>query len=183
MNYQVLQALNSLAGHYPVLDDLMVFSATYLIYVVMAGALLVGLPLLRRHDWTPLAAAAATAGLSFALGLIASRVFFEPRPFTTHPDIVLLIPHAAGKSFPSDHATAAFALGFAVLTFLSRRWGLVLLLAAAMIGVARVYAGIHYPGDIVGSAVISLVAVLVVRTLARRLPLRASGREGARNVG
>lgn len=122
MNYRLLQTLNGLAGHHRLLDDLMVFSATYLIYVVVACLALAALPALRRRNWPPLLAVAASVWLAFVLGLLASRLFFEPRPFTTHPDILLLTPHAAGKSFPSDHATAAFAFAFALLVFLSRRW-------------------------------------------------------------
>lgn len=164
MNYWLLQAVNGLAGHNQVADDLMVFSATYLIYLSAALATLVALPLLRRGESRPLVAAAASVGFAFALGVLASKLFFEPRPFTTHPAIVRLIPHAAGKSFPSDHATAAFAFAFAVWAFVSRRWGLVMLAAAVLIGFARVYAGIHYPGDIAGSALIAGLAVLFVRS-------------------
>lgn len=177
MNYKLLQALNGLAGHQRLLDGLMVFSATYLIYLVMAVVALVALPVLRRRDWPRLLAVAASLGLAFVLGVLASRLFFEPRPFTTHPDIRLLTPHAAGKSFPSDHATAAFAFAFALLAFLSRRWGLVALAAAVLIGFARVYSGIHYPGDIAGSALISGLAVLVVRTLWHRISLQTGVRE------
>lgn len=180
MNYRLLQTLNGLAGHHRLLDDLMVFSATYLIYVVVVVVALVALPVLRRRDWPPLLAAAASTGLAFVLGVLASRLFFEPRPFTTHPAVVLLTPHAAGKSFPSDHATAAFAFAFALLAFLSRRWGSVVLAAAVLIGFARVYSGIHYPGDIAGSAAISAVAVLVVRAVLRVTPLRPHLREGSR---
>lgn len=169
MNFRLLQDVNGLAGHHRLLDDLMVFSATYLIYLAAAVAALVALPVLRRREWPPLLTAASSVVLAFVLGVLASKLFFEPRPFTTHPDIVLLIPHAAGKSFPSDHATAAFAIAFAVLAFLSRRWGLVLLAAAVLIGFARVYAGIHYPGDIAGSALVAGLAVLALRALARAL--------------
>lgn len=169
MNYKLLQTLNGLAGHHRLLDDLMVFSATYLIYLVVGAVALVALPVLRRRDWPPLLAFATSVGLAFVLGFLASKLFVEPRPFTTHPDTLLLTPHAAGKSFPSDHATAAFAFAFALLAFLSRRWGLVLLAAAVLIGFARVYSGIHYPGDIAGSAVISALAVLVVRVILHRV--------------
>ena len=179
MNYRLLQTLNGLAGHHWLLDKLMVFSATYLIYVVVAGVAVVALPVLRRRDWPSLLAVAVSISLAFLLGVLASSLFFEPRPFTTHPDILLLTPHAAGKSFPSDHATAAFAFAFASLAFLSRRWGLVALVAAVLIGFARVYAGIHYPGDIAGSALVSALAVLVVWVVRQRIPLRTWIRESS----
>ncbi len=174
MNYRLLHMINSLAGHSWLLDDLMVFVAKYLVYVVFVVLALVGLPFLRRRDWQPLFAAGSGLVLAFALGLLATTVYFEPRPFTTHPGLHVLTPHDPGKSFPSDHATAAFAISFVLLAFLSRRWGLVVLGCALLIGFARVYDGIHYPGDIAGSAVIAALGVGAVSAalaaLARRHP-------------
>lgn len=47
-----------------------------------------------------------------------------------------------------------------------------MLAAAVLIGFARVYSGIHYPGDIAGSAVISALAGLIVRAVLHRIPSR-----------
>jgi undecaprenyl-diphosphatase len=73
-----------------------------------------------------------------------------------------LIAHEPGVSLPSDHATAAFALAFGVYAFLSRSWGVALGAAALAIGVARVWSGVHYPGDILAAAIIAGLAVLQV---------------------
>jgi undecaprenyl-diphosphatase len=173
MNYQIADAINDLSGHSWVLDDLMTFAARDLVFVAFALFGLRMLPVLRSRDWGRLLTAGATLGLAFGLGLVASQVYAEPRPFTSHHDIHRLISHAAGQSFPSDHATAAFALGFAMLVFVSRTWGQVLLALAVVIGLARIYTGVHYPGDILGSLIIVLLAVGVVE-LARRLYLQVS---------
>ncbi|MEK8110462.1 phosphatase PAP2 family protein [Micromonospora sp. M12] len=63
-------------------------------------------------------------------------------------------PTRPRRSLPSDHATAAFAVAFAVGVFLSWRWGLLLSVLAAVIGFARVWAGVHNPADILVGAVI-----------------------------
>lgn len=172
MNYQLLHAINGLAGHSRLLDDLMVFVAKDLIYAVFVVLALVGLAALRRRKWPSLFAAGAGLVLSFALGLLAAAVYVEPRPFTTHVGLLVLTPHDPGTSFPSDHATAAFAIAFVLLAFLSRRWGLVVLAAAVLIGFARVYDGIHYPGDIAGAALVAALGVgtvlAAVTLLARR---------------
>jgi len=161
MNYQLLHAINGLAGHSRVLDNLMIFSAKYLIFAVFVVLALVALPFLRRRQWPPLLGAGAGLVLAFALGVLTTAVYFEPRPFTTHPGLHVLTPHDPGKSFPSDHATAAFAIAFVLLAFLSYQWGLVVLAAAILIGFARVYDGIHYPSDIVGSALLAALGVAV----------------------
>jgi undecaprenyl-diphosphatase len=168
VNYQLADAINDLSGHSSLLDDLMSFAARDLIFVAFALFGLRMVPVVRSRDWGRMLRVAATLGLAFILGLAASQVYAEQRPFTTHHDIHRLISHAAGQSFPSDHATAAFALGFAMLVFVSRTWGLVLLGLAVVIGLARIYTGVHYPGDILGSLAVVLLALGIVE-LARRV--------------
>lgn len=172
MNYQLADAINDLSGHSAFLDDLAKLAASALIVVVFALFGLRMLLVVRDRDWIRLLQVGATLGLAFVLGLLAAQVYSEQRPFTTHHDIHQLISHAAGQSFPSDHATAAFAIGFAMLVFVSRAWGLVLLALAVVIGLARVYVGLYYPGDILGSLVVVLVAVGIVL-----LATRVSGRQ------
>jgi undecaprenyl-diphosphatase len=84
-----------------------------------------------------------------------------------HPhETVLLVAPSHEPSFPSDHAIAAFAIGFAV-AFMGRRMGAVFLAGATLVAVTRVISGIHYPGDVLGGAVIGLVAAVIVMFFAR----------------
>lgn len=127
---------------------------------------------------------------AYGLNLLIERFLFEPRPFIGHK-VHLLIAHTNDASFPSDHTAWSFAvvgmLFFGVLPFaiatLKKRPGVVhglsfaqlwvpglLFLAsfviACAIGVARIYVGVHYPGDILGGTIDGLIAAFVV-TLVR----------------
>jgi|SRR5579883_1551195 undecaprenyl-diphosphatase len=130
--------------------------------------------------------------LAYAINLAWEQVIFEPRPFVNHK-VHLLISHAADASFPSDHTAWAFAvfglLAFCLLPLLfaarSRNGQnsaparsvrliplLLILLAlviACSIGFARVFVGIHYPGDILGGAIDGLLAAGIVTALSRWL--------------
>lgn len=66
------------------------------------------------------------------------------------------------QSFPSGHATTAFALA-AVLGFLSERWFYPALLLAGLIGLSRVTLGVHYPSDVLAGAVIGLLGAYAIR--------------------
>jgi undecaprenyl-diphosphatase len=72
-----------------------------------------------------------------------------------------LVPHGADASFPSDHATAAFAIATAIWL----RWrlaGAVSLVLAAALAVARVAVGVHYPGDVVAGAILGTGAAVAL---------------------
>jgi undecaprenyl-diphosphatase len=114
---------------------------------------------------------AAGATLSALLGLLANaalgHLWYHPRPFVDHPvQTVLLVHHGADNSFPSDHATVAFAIAFVALAF-HRRVGLLFLVAATLIGLDRILVGVHYPIDVMASAVVGFSAAALVTTAGR----------------
>lgn len=157
MNYHLFQLINGWAGHSDGVDDVMEFAATALIYVVFAAAGLIGLHLLWHRRIGALVRAGTALALAYAAATVTSLFSHEVRPFQTH-QVVQLIPHAAGSSLPSDHATAGFTLASVMAAFLYRLWSVPLAAAAAAIGFARVWVGVHYPGDIAASLVIALAA-------------------------
>ncbi|WP_314585828.1 phosphatase PAP2 family protein [Paenibacillus terrigena] len=97
-------------------------------------------------------------GGSALLNVVLKRLFTRERP-TIHR-----ILEETGYSFPSGHAMAAFSL-YGVIVFLlwkhiRPRWGRVLLLILgsliiAMIGISRVYAGVHYPSDVLAGYLVA----------------------------
>ncbi|MFE9689559.1 phosphatase PAP2 family protein [Micromonospora sp. NPDC005806] len=157
MNYHLFQLINAAAGVSDPVDDIFEWLAVWLIYVL---GVLAAVPVLRglRRERLAVIRVAAVLALAFAVGQGAAAISTEVRPFQTHP-VHQLIPHAAGPSLPSDHATAAFAVAFAVGAFLSRRWGVGLAVLAVLLGFARVWTGVHYPADILAGAVIAGAAV------------------------
>ncbi|MEV4623145.1 phosphatase PAP2 family protein [Asanoa sp. NPDC049573] len=168
MNYRTFEAINGLAGRVDGVDDPVEFVAVWLIFGVFAVAAGLCLHALLRRRFRPVAEVCAALALAFLVGLAVGGLGLEQRPFQAHP-VHQLIAHAPGTSLPSDHATAAFAVALAVTVFLHRRWGLALLVAAVLIGLARIWVGVHYPADILASLVIAALAVGVV-VLSRRLP-------------
>ncbi|KKP59446.1 MAG: Bacitracin transport permease protein BCRC [Candidatus Magasanikbacteria bacterium GW2011_GWC2_34_16] len=96
-------------------------------------------------------------GISFIIGFLVK----EFRPHIYHPESrVLFTPLSNWKSFPSDHSFSAWLVFFLALIFgLPGAWALLLL--ALWVSWGRVYAGLHYPLDIVGGVVLAgLLAIL-----------------------
>ena len=161
MNDQLFELLNREAGRFDSLDDVIEFAAQWLIYLSFAIAGILGCQALHRRQFRPLVQLGVTLVLAFGAATALAHISSQLRPFQSHP-VHQLIAHDPGVSMPSDHATAAFALAFGIGTFLHRGWGVVLTVLAVVIGFARVWAGVHYPGDIAVGALIAALATAEV---------------------
>ena len=111
--------------------------------------------------------AAASASLALLVNAALGSLWFHDRPFVDHPHAtLLLVHHAADNSFPSDHASVAFAVAFSVFAFY-RRYGLVLVFGATAIAVDRIFVGVHYPVDLASSLLIGVASALIVNRFGR----------------
>ena len=157
MNEQVFFLINNLSGKNKLIDALMIFAASDLIYIIFLIAAIICGILLYKKQWVQVAYAAITLTVAFILLHIASMLYVDHRPFVDLK-VHQLVSHAAGKSFPSDHTTAACAIGIAIYLFVKRKLGVALIFFALFIGFARIYVGIHYPIDILGGIMVALIA-------------------------
>jgi undecaprenyl-diphosphatase len=106
-------------------------------------------------------AAGLSAGLALFLAQAIASVWDRPRPYEAHPgESHLLLAPSPDPSFPSDHATAAFAIAVAI-GLRHRKAGLLTLALATLVSVARVGMGTHYPSDVLGGAALGALAALV----------------------
>ena len=88
--------------------------------------------------------------------------FGRARPPLRDPDPEPLVSLPATSSFPSGHATVAFACATVLALAVPRlRWPLLAL--ATVIAFSRVYVGVHYPLDVLAGAVLGVAIGLVVR--------------------
>ena len=115
-------------------------------------------------------AAGLSALLALGIAHLLAELWVRPRPYVAHPDAHLFIAPSHDPSFPSDHATAAFAIAVALL-LRHRNAGVIALVLAAVLSIARVAVGTHYPSDVAAGAVIGAVAALVLWHPSIREPL------------
>jgi len=163
---------NAFAAHHDGWEDAARAYAHFSEPLFIAGVLLLaaaGLVLRRRGLVAASVLAVAAAGLGVALAGLLSRVVDRPRPFVAHPAIHAFLAHAPDPGFPSDHATAAFAIAAVLLARLGRR-ALPVLAAAAILAVSRVLVGVHYPADVLAGALLGTAAALGCVAAAGRVP-------------
>lgn len=156
------------------LTTLMLLASAWWVKGIAIGAMGVVADLLRRpRAWPvtllPVAVAlVAASALSTALKDVADRA----RPPLADPTISALTALPSDGSFPSGHAASAFAAA-GVVAVLHPRLRIPALALAALVGLSRVYLGVHYPLDVLGGAALGLAVAGVVLVVARRAGLTA----------
>jgi len=170
VDFALFQIINGLAGQSNAIDKLLsMIASDYLIPV--------GMGLILYFSWfdsgnieqrgykqrTVIASITHMAVASLSI-LIINQLIFRERPFTSN-EVNLIFYAPTDSSFPSN--TAAGTLGIALPFIFSRgkSTGLILLGMSFTLSLARVYVGVHYPGDIIGGYMTSLLTFPVSLTI------------------
>lgn len=135
---------------------LMVLSAKYLYLVVVVISLWF---MVKNYSKRILIFSVVILPLVYIVAQIAGKIFYDPRPFVIGHFIPLVV-HAANNGFPSDHSLISFALASIVFLF-NKKLGFVLFILGFLVGLSRVYVGIHHPVDILGSFLICVVVASI----------------------
>ena len=160
----IFTGVQKLVGINPVIDLLGIFCASVLIWLE-AGAAVVFWLMDRRRRFLEFMTAPVTALLAWLMSDVIGKIYFRPRPFAVLETAKLLINKSPlDKSFPSDHATIAFAIAVSIF-LVDRRWGYPLLAVATVIALARIFVGVHYLTDIAAGAVLGSVCALAIHRL------------------
>jgi undecaprenyl-diphosphatase len=162
VNEAALDAINGLAGRWDALDAVGRFGASDLLYVLAASLAFIWVVELRRDRGRALTIAVyagLAVGAALALSLTIGHLFPEDRPWIADPSTHQLIAHSADASFPSDHTSVAFAAAVVALIAWPR-WGWVAIVMAVGVALARVFVGVHYPGDVLAGAALGAACAI-----------------------
>ncbi len=141
-----------------------IFFAEYLPYLLVLAFLVL---VYYQNGWRRKVYLFSEGALAIILarGLVTEAIHFfyhHPRPFVFYGFTPLI--SESGWSFPSGHAAWFFALAF-VVWYANRKWGWWFFALATIMGVARIYVGVHWPLDIAGGAAIGLLCAWFVHWL------------------
>ena len=146
------------------LDQLGIFLADYLAYILILSALVL---IFTEPGWKRRIFFFSQMVIVFILGrgiLVEAIHFFYPvlRPFDAL-GFTPLVPES-GSAFPSGHATMFFGLAV-VMFYINKKWGVWYFILAALMAVARVFAGVHWPFDVIAGALIGTACGILVHYL------------------
>ncbi|NIP32410.1 phosphatase PAP2 family protein [Candidatus Saccharibacteria bacterium] len=168
-DHLLFKKINDFAGENSLSDWVGIFGARYLIVIIIASLLkyvfvykdkaerLVNIKVVFN--------AIFSAGLGLLFNFIVSIFIQRSRPFEIGLGENIYGSVWTAGSFPSEHTTIAFAIALAVfLTY--KKFGTILLVLAAIVGISRVYVGVHYPLDVAAGALVGIaMAYLTVKWL------------------
>ena len=164
LDSQLFLKINGYVGQVPIIDNTVKLVANeYFIPVTLA--------LLILYLWFAKSPQIKTKRQSLSLALLAvglvnlmivllNQFIVRPRPFDQLPT-KLLFYKPTDPSFPSNAAAVSFALATAIF-LVNRKLGVFALLLAILYSFSRVYAGVHFPGDVVSGAVIGILSTILV---------------------
>ena len=170
VDHAILQGATRLGGEGVPRDTAVFILAEILPYLAVLTGILIFLKgrtpaRMRRNQEVIIVALVATL-LAFGVRVLLAGVLERPRPYVSFTDIHYLELVSQGHnylSFPSSHAVLLFA--FAGAVYFQRhhpRTAIFLLVLATLTIVARVMAGVHYPIDVAGGALLGLAVARVV---------------------
>lgn len=100
-----------------------------------------------------------SGSLSWFIAGILKFLFHTPRPFM-ELDITPLI-YQSGFAFPSQH-TAVFSAIAISMFLINKKFAIIILILAIIIGVSRIILGVHYPIDILGGLLVGIITSFVI---------------------
>ena len=126
--------------------------------------------------------AGAAGALALIFSLLLVNVWVKPavdriRPYEAIEGLTRLIERQKDPSFPSGHASAAFAAAVAFRIYLpQKQLSLGLLILAAFMAFTRLYVGVHYPTDVLAGILFGILSALLAYGLLRLVERRREKR-------
>ena len=161
LNMALFHMINQYAGLNPLVDTFAILLAQYmpLIFVMTIIWLWIKKGTTNKNI-VLYSIYAAIFGL--IINYIIGQFYFHPRPFMI-PVGTTLFHYPAETSFPSDHTTFMLSIALMISYFKeTRKIGAILAILGLIGGFSRVFAGVHFPLDIIGSIGVSIIASLTI---------------------
>jgi undecaprenyl-diphosphatase len=163
INLELFKLINaqSSAGHLTI--GLATIVADYVVYLV--PIFLIATWLFENDDKKEVALKSVSVAL-IALGVaqIIVAIYPHPRPFMIGVGRTL-IQHAPDPSFPSDHMILFCSIAITYLIDGYYVIGLSIFAIGVIVAWSRIYLGVHFPFDMFGSVLISLIVAVSVQSI------------------
>lgn len=159
MNLIIFEKINSLAFKWDLLDQVLIFGALYLPYILVILSFSLLIFNFKRYKFLPILSI-LSGSIALLFTLLFRALYYNPRPFVSI-DSQFLLDHNDISSFPSGHTSFFFA--FSTIIFLyNRKAGILFYILSFVIGLSRIATGLHWPIDILGGIILGSAVGFIV---------------------
>lgn len=160
LNINLFRSINDLGKQYTFLNSSMIFIAEYMVYFLAIVVITIWFIRSKRNRMMVLCAT-ITFIIAEIIGKIAGKLHSNYQPFAELSNVNKLISKAVDNSFPSDHTILFFSFCVSFWLFRKGLWFLWVVLSF-IVGISRIWVGVHYPADVIGGAFISIISATIV---------------------
>ncbi|MBD3108517.1 undecaprenyl-diphosphatase [Bacillus sp. AGMB 02131] len=170
-NAQIFKAINNLGKEYTFLNPFFIFIADYTLYILIAALLLYWFTRSKKNRMMVISSLLSVV-IAEVGGKIIGLLHFNYQPFVSLSGVNQLIEKDIGNSFPSDHTIIFFTVCFTFF-FFKKKYKHLWIVLALLVGLSRIWVGVHYPADVLMGAVTGIgAAYLCYRLVPKNRKIR-----------
>jgi undecaprenyl-diphosphatase len=158
LNINLFRIINDIGKDFTYLNPAMILIAEYMVLFLVLSVLIFWFTG-RKTSRIMVLCGFITFLTAEIIGKIAGLIHSNNQPFSELTNVNKLMGHEVDNSFPSDHTILFFSFCMVFYLF-RRRSGLLWLILAFLVGLSRIWAGVHYPADVIVGAAISICSAL-----------------------
>lgn len=173
LDHKVFLFLNSL--HSPFFDTVMWILSMKAVWIPLYLAMIwLVVRKYGKRAWIPLLIVPLLVLIDDQGSRILKNLTERPRP-CHEPSLAGMVHTVKGYcagmySFVSGHASNSFGIAAYTAALLGKRWYTwSVFIWAALVSYSRIYIGVHYPGDVLGGALLGLIAGISLAWAAHKL--------------
>jgi undecaprenyl-diphosphatase len=160
MNENLFRLINDLGKQHTFFNPIFVFIAEYVVLFLALAVITFWFTHVKQNR-IMIICGSITFVIAEIIGKLAGKIHFNNQPFAEMSNVNQLIEKAVDNSFPSDHTILFFSFCMTFWLFRGGK-GFFWMLLAFLVGISRIWVGVHYPADIMVGAVISIISALLV---------------------
>jgi len=160
VNIALFRLVNDLGKEYTYLNPVFSFIAEYMVLLLGLGVLIIWFTR-DKNSRLMILCATITFICSFIIGKISGEFHLNYQPFVELSDVNKLIEKEKDNSFPSDHTILFFSYCISFWLF-KRGWSILCILLAILVGISRIWVGVHYPFDVIAGILISFATATII---------------------
>lgn len=166
LDLYLFNLINQFAGENTYLDSVAIFFAKYFVYISVLFLLMFLIKNFNKYFVLVTSSLLAAIVARFVIVDIIRYFFPRLRPFMENK-VNLLFPYIQ-TAFPSGHAAFTFGLATVIYCY-NKKAGVLFFIAGFLISISRVFAGIHWPSDIITGALVGIFSGWLINKISQKL--------------